>query len=671
MKKRLLQFDDLYSMEYISYPALAPDGSGVLFVKSIADRETGLFVPHIYFAPFGGGETRRLLEGAGSAYLPRFSPDGRLLAYISDASGERQLWLRDMQSGESRQLTAMRHGISWFSWAPDSRRLTFTAAYWQEEEHGGLHLKEMTPQEKQTWLLRRSFEPDVAEELVYKLDETFGVKDGSFTHIGIVDTEGREVKMLTGGTEPDAYPVFSPDGAYIAFYRKPYHDFRGGASELYIMGSGGANVRQLTTGALVSAGSPPCFTPDGSSLIYTAYHTSGSGEMLNMLYRVPCGGGEAELLMPEEACPNGVDPLTDGCTVYGEKPSAYCIESGSLYYRAAYNGETHLYRLPLADGAPQRLTEGNAARISFDAPRNGKLALIRSDWDIPAEVWLLDTESGEERRVTHSNAWLADCALTQPRELRVESADKKAVIHGFCVPPAERRAGERYPAVLDIHGGPQAFYPLGFWFQCQMLAASGFAVIYCDPRGSAGFGAEFMKTEYADGQEAYDDLMTFTDAAAELGFIDVRRIGLTGGSYGGKMTNKIIGLTDRFKAAVAQRTFVNPATSYGTGDMGFISASPQKPRSFVQHFENRAARSLLCNIDKVNTPLLLLHGYLDFRCSFEQSEQFFIAMKSRRPDVPVKLVAFRDENHALTRTGKMHNQINHMKAMIGWFKKYL
>jgi dipeptidyl aminopeptidase/acylaminoacyl peptidase len=262
--------------------------------------------------------------------------------------------------------------------------------------------------------------------------------------------------------------------------------------------------------------------------------------------------------------------------------------------------------------------------------------------------------------------------MQEPVEMWANSKDGACEIHGYVIPPAALDEGKTCPAVLDIHGGPEIYYTAGFWFEFQMLSAAGLAVIYCDPRGSTGYGREFAKGEYSWGDASYDDLMAFVDAAIErFPAIDPNRLGVTGGSYGGLMTNRIIGKTDRFKAAVSQRTFSNPATSYGTGDMGFVSESPEKPRTFADYMANRVRRGSVTKIDAMKTPLLLLHGELDYRCTMEQSEQMFIPLKDRHPEVPVRMVIFPGENHNLTRTGRMHFQIAHLREMIDWFVQHL
>lgn len=211
----------------------------------------------------------------------------------------------------------------------------------------------------------------------------------------------------------------------------------------------------------------------------------------------------------------------------------------------------------------------------------------------------------------------------------------------------------------------------GFFYEAQMMAVKGMAVLYCDPRGSAGYGGEFMQDRYAYGKEAVEDYQAFIRAAcSKYPQIDGHRIGVTGGSYGGHMTMKLISLTDDFAAAVTQRTWVNPASSYGTGEIGFYSMGAPEA-TFQEYMENRVHRSIIKYIRNVKVPVLILHGEDDYTCGLEQGVQVYNTMISLHPALPCRIVIFPGENHGVTRHGLMHDQIRHMKEMTEWFVKYL
>ena len=254
----------------------------------------------------------------------------------------------------------------------------------------------------------------------------------------------------------------------------------------------------------------------------------------------------------------------------------------------------------------------------------------------------------------------------------MKSFDGKADLQGWVMHPENQEKGQKYPAVLYIHGGPECTFTAEYWHEFHALAAAGMAVIFANPRGSVGYGRAFCAGGIAWAKEAMDDLIAVVQAACEKGFIDEKRIGVTGGSYGGYMTNKFIGRTNHFAAAVTQRSLINPSTSYGTGDMGFISARPNwEGMKMLDELLDRARGNAITYIDNMKVPLLILHGYKDYRCSFEQAEQLFIAMKDRNPEIPVRLVMFPTENHGVDRIGKLYNQIRHLSEMTDWFTTYL
>ncbi|MGM9534425.1 MAG: alpha/beta hydrolase family protein, partial [Intestinibacter sp.] len=316
---------------------------------------------------------------------------------------------------------------------------------------------------------------------------------------------------------------------------------------------------------------------------------------------------------------------------------------------------------------------------SFCKPLEGKILYTRGDTTNIGDLYIYDIKSKKEDKLTNCNSWLDDINLNAPIKFTVRSKDGKANIQGWVYKPIDFDENKKYPAILEIHGGPSIYTASDFCFEYHRLAAEGMVVLAPDVRGSAGYGEKFMDGRYAWSNEAFDDFMSYIDCAAEeFPYIDLDKLGVTGGSYGGYMTNKIIGLSDRFKAAVTQRTLINKGVSYGAGDIGFVSTGEDGPPEFPKcdssllvHFYNRLKTSPICNIDNIKLPLLILHGDKDYRCDLQQADQIFTAMKDRHPDIPCKLVIFKDENHGITRIGKIHNQMGHLHEMTEWFKKYL
>ncbi len=324
-------------------------------------------------------------------------------------------------------------------------------------------------------------------------------------------------------------------------------------------------------------------------------------------------------------------------------------------------------RLPAAGGRVEMVQPGRTDVQCFHVGETGRLVCVMGEMQRPGEIWL------DGCTLTDHNAWLREYAQGQITECWTQSRDGKARLHYFLLRPVGAEEGKRYPAVLDIHGGPQCMYASAYWHEFHALSAKGFAVIYGDPRGSVGYGHAHCAGPVCWMPEAMNDMEDILADAIARGGIDPERVGVTGGSYGGYMTNKLIGRTKHFAAAVTQRSLINPATSYGTGDIGFISGRGAPPADFrmLDYLVDRAKGNLITYIDNIDIPVLILHAFKDYRCSFEQGEQFFIAMKERHPEIPVRLVMFPEENHALTRTGKLHSQIRHLQELVGWFASHL
>lgn len=671
--------DTIKYINYLSMPDLHPDGTKTVFVKTVAEEEKGTFIPHIFELDHQSGDIKPAVSEAGKQKAPLYSPNGRYLAYLSDSSGEYQIYIHEEGTKEGIKLTSLRHGITYYDWSSDGTYLVFTAPLWKKELQEELEFVEMKPEEKREWLEEKDMAPVEITEIDYKNDDCFGIRDGGVTHIGITTIVGNKQSLLPTEEMECAYPVFSRDHKKIAFIGKPYDGAFASVAEVFVYDLAGSRLQQVTKEQklMIYPSVRPLFSEDGNRLYVNAFYCDENGGSVETIYEVDIHSGDAVLFCDkeDESVTFGINTLTAGRTVYGDYKPYFSIDydSGYLYFTNAWYGYENLYRVSIGSRIIEPVVTNRINVHEYCLPKNGECILLGGDFQTIAELYKLNMESGELDRMTFSNEWLKEYELAKTEELWVPTKDGKSRLQVFIVHPIGEEQGKRYPVVLDIHGGPECTYITDFWHEFQAFAAAGLVCVYTNPRGSTGYGLEFSGNDYAYSKEAIDDLMLAIDVAVEKGITDPENIGVTGGSYGGYMTLKMIMETTRFKAAAAQRSLANLATSYGTGDMGFISRG-SKDISKVKMLDvltGRARRSLIRNVDKIQTPLLLLHGYKDYRCSFEQSEQMFIAMKERNPKVPVRLVMFPDENHGITRKGKLHNQIRHLQELSDWFCKYL
>ncbi|MCI8401452.1 MAG: S9 family peptidase [Lachnospiraceae bacterium] len=681
--KRLM-IEDMDRLVYLSAPELRCDAGEVVYIASGARPDGAGFVSEARRLSLGPRAGQETIVVAAGCDLARYSPDGSRIACLSSMSGERQIWL--WEEGQLRQLTKLRHGVSDFSWAPDGQSLLWEALLWPEETDSPFG--EMTQEEKRVWEQRREREPIVVEELIYKLDET-GLFDGSVHQIGVTGLDGVS-RLLTRTPYEHRKPVLSPDGRTVVYYGYPDGSIHRLRAQIFALllpqedqdGDEEKTApefpaeRQITHEDYLIDTCPLLFDPaddTGERMVALSYVKEEEGFLqLPQLFDLEKG---SPCPLFEKPCPAGeINNLAVGRNAYGREgsPCAFDESGETFFFSAIWMGSQHIFGYERATGEFRCLTREGSSVQAFAAPKRGNLVFLNSTLLRPAELYRQEAAKSLPYRLTDENGWLSGYELSQPVAMDVPSADGRATIHGWYLKPAGLAEGERAPAVLDIHGGPDCSYTSCFWYEFQYLAAGGTAVVYCDPRGSIGYGPGHRAGDCAYGEEAKSDLLTFLDAVISLGFIDEKRCGVTGGSYGGYMTNRMITETDRFAAAVTQRTLCNLSTSYGTGDMGFVTGKKDFHSMLGMLKERVNSRTTTLGlVDRIHTPLLILHGTKDYRCSFEQSEQLFIAMKERNPQVPLRFVAFPGENHGLTREGSPWAQKAHLKEMADWFRIYL
>lgn len=675
-RKRRLEVDDLLRIEYASDPAVSADGRQAAFVVSVADSSTGNIEPHVWLASTDGSWAQPLEGAPRSSRMPRFSPDGSLY-YLSDEKvpGQFQLWRRG-PDGMAACLTSLRHGVSWYSLSPDGTHAAIQAPLWPTEVESGdqnLLFCEMSLEERKDWELARARQPIVVERLMYKFDETYGIPDGSVEQICLVETLTGKQRLITRAASPYTHPTISPDGTRIAAWSHPHDGWELLSAEPVVIDTKDGSERALAEESKGMDEIAPVWLDD-RTLVYAAYGRAESGTVKGSLRALSTepeqtGARTGDDLLHGDT-PWGPGAIVTGHTACGYTGGQLCLASdGSLLLLSCDRATSGVWRVSPEGGAAELLTERGLCVHGF-AEGAGTLVTIVGRPERIAEPYAARLDGKEPQRLAILNEWMDEVALSVPEELDVASpATDGSHIHGWLLLPPEKSEDELTGCVLDIHGGPDCCYSYDWWFEFHYLAARGLAVAWCDPHGSISYGASFQSGAW-DGT-ADDDLMTFLDACVARGGIDEKRLGVTGGSYGGFMTTKIIGQTERFAAAVAQRNLCNRATSYGTGDMGtiFEEGDTSCYGALVKRLRGRS--STITAVDNITTPTLILHATNDYRCSFEQGEQFYHALKDRRSSLPVRFSAFPGENHGLTRDGNAWAQRGHLLEMADWFCRFL
>ncbi len=644
-----LSEEDLRRVVWLSDPALSPDGKTAVYVRAPSDRRTGRNVPMLMEISLPDGRPVPVSGATKRQHSPRFSPDGAYLAFCSDDEKIDRLYIKDLSTMEERRLTSF--GVTDYAWSPDGRRIAACVPLYRDRR--GHPMTVETPEGYDAWKREMAHAPRFTEKLMYKLDEAFGFLDGTAGALYLIDPARGTAEKLAEGERPFALPSFSSDGNRLYYYARTGEREKSLQYELFSLELSNGESRRIDCLRPVSALMP---VPEMDRFpVYAGFREETGCTEFFLIDREQ--GREIPLLRDGQT--EGADPALIGDDRNGSMgPPVRTGSDGMLYYLTARSG-----RVILTDLNGRVCLSGGCIQ-GFSDIRGSTLVYLKSRPDHPGELFFADLQTGEEKCLTHENDWIDGYDTALPEKVCAEFKDHN--VNGWALLPAGEGS---CPAVLYIHGGPECFYGEDiFFYEAQSLRSRGFAVLWCNPRGSAGFGRGYLSGAY--GQEAADDLMKFTDACIRrFPRIDPERLGVTGGSYGGYMTNKLTLMTDRFKACAAQRTWIDPATSYGTGDMGFMSGSGQT--DFREYMLNRARGCMLRDIRSLNTPTLILHGDADVRCGEEQSDQLFNVIRALRPEIPCRMVVFPGENHSLTRTGLMHNRIRHMLEIRMWMERFL
>jgi len=669
-QQRAVSDSDLFAFRWVASPQISPDGRHAAYVLVTANAKHDGYETSLWLVGTDGASTPRRLTAGPKDGAPRWSPDGTTLAFLRPKDGHSQLYLLPLTGGEAQQLSDLPKGASPAAWSPDGKMIAFTSTTTAED---------LAKKDKKDKGDESKSDVRVVTQAEFRADDEGYFDPAEHTHIwtvpaGMPGDELATARQVTSGPFDENAPQWSRDGArlYFASDRVAGSYYYPPDNNVYSVPPAGG-----TLDTIVNIDGPvfgPALAPDGQAVAFRGWVNPRAARSYNQSDLFVWRDGRAKNLTGDYDFDMGGSVLGDQAPPRGgegSSPNIWTADGKAVIVATTEHGRSNLVRFDAQTGAREPLTTGDHAVLAYTAtPDARRFALTIGDPTHLPDVYALDAQTKRLTQLTHVNDSLfAKLRLVTPEDFWYPSFDGRK-IETWILKPVGFTPGKKYPLILNIHGGPHTAYGYIFFHEMQWMAAKGYVVVYPNPRGSTTYGQEFGNIiQYKYPGDDYKDLMVAVDSVIRRGYVDSTKLGVTGGSGGGLLTDWAVGHTHRFAAAVSQRDVADWLGFWYTADFTlfqpswFRSTPFRDPQEFL-------TRSPVRYADSVTTPLMFILGEEDLRAPPNQGgEAMFRALKYlHRTTVQVR---FPGESHELSRSGKPVHRVERLQHILNWFDKYL